>query len=219
MTIEKDLVILVADKDAELALIELLRRTQALGIRDINFDFYKHPNRDSGCFTNAHEFLRSFANHYTHALVVLDKDGSGREGQATYSVENDLKQRLSANGWNERAEVVVIEPELEMWVWSDSPNVDSALGWDGRNPDLRGWLISCNMISASRPKPADPKKVFERALREAKKPKSASIFAELAHNVSFDRCTDSSFTKLKTVLRQWFGATATSSTAIAEEKP
>jgi len=203
---EKDLLVLVADRDAELALRELLKRPQALGIYSISFDFYRHPNRDSGCFSSAHEFLRAFAGQYRYTLIIFDKAGSGQENHPAAEIECELKQRLSRNGWDNKAEVIVIEPELEIWIWSDSPNVDVALGWAGRTPRLHDWLTSKGLISTENPKPADPKRVFELALREARKPKSASIFAELAGNVSFNRCTDPSFAKLKTTLQQWFGA-------------
>lgn len=201
----KDLLILVADKDTELALRELLNRPQALGINTITYNFYKHPNRDSGCFSTAHEFLRAFANQYKYALVVFDKDGSGQENQSITEIETNLKNRLSINGWKNKAEVIVIDPELEIWVWSDSPNVDTALGWTERNPSLRSWLLSENLISSINSKPSDPKIAFENAIKKAGKPRSASIFADLAKNVGFDRCTDISFSKLKATLQQWFG--------------
>ena len=132
--VEKDLLVLVADRDMELALRELLKRPLALGIRNLSFDFYLHPNRDNGCFTSAHEFLRAFPGQYRYTLIVFDKAGSGQEQRTISEIEGDLKSRLSKNGWKNKSEVIVIEPELEIWIWSDSPNVDISLGWAGRTP-------------------------------------------------------------------------------------
>lgn len=201
----KDLLVLVADNDARFAINALLVRHQSLGIKQLTFDCYKHPNRDAGCFTNAPEFLRSFSTQYAHVLVIFDKEGSGQENTEDSIIEDNLKTRLEQNGWSNKAEVIAIAPELEIWVWSDSPNVEAVLGWTGKNPSLRAWLQTRNFLSSSsEAKPIRPKEAFEAAIKEARKPKSASIFAELASSVSFTRCTDRSFNKLKTTLSLWF---------------
>ena len=45
---QKDLIILVADKNMEFAVRGILTRLEALGIRDITYDLYVHPERDPG---------------------------------------------------------------------------------------------------------------------------------------------------------------------------
>lgn len=44
----KDLVVLVADKNAEFALRGALQRSEALGIRPMTSEFLMHPERDGG---------------------------------------------------------------------------------------------------------------------------------------------------------------------------
>lgn len=134
---QKDLIILVADKNMEHALKGLLNRLPALRIREITFDLYVHPYHDSGCLNQGSDFLRPFVKQYGHALVIFDQEGCGQESDDRSILESDLEERLSAAGWKDRAKVVVIHPELESWVWSDSPHVESVLGWQWRNPDLR----------------------------------------------------------------------------------
>lgn len=207
-TEKKDLLLLVADKDAELSISALLGRPQALGIRPITFDTFRHPNRDAGCYSDAHEFLRSFHGDYRYALVTFDKHGSGQDAAPNAEIESVVDTRLRQNGWPNNSATVVIDPELEIWVWSDSANVDAALGWCGHNPNLRQWLINKGYVTATNPKPQDPKMVFELALREVRRPRSASVFQELAGNVGFSRCTDLSFSKLKSILQAWFPASA-----------
>jgi hypothetical protein len=100
----------------------------------------------------------------------------------------------------------VIDPELEVWVWSQSPEVDRALGWSQRQPDLRTWLQSQDLLLERGQKPVDPKRAMHEALRCVRKPPSAAIFSQLAQNVSTQRCRDSAFLKLRSTLRTWFEA-------------
>ena len=201
---QKDLVVLVADKNMEFAVKGLLGRPEALGIRKINHDILVHPLRDPGCFLQGPEFLRPFVNVYSRSIVMLDKEGSGRELDGREDLESDIEGRLSRSGWNDRAAAIVIEPELEAWVWSDSPHVGLALGWEGRRPKLRSWLKERGLITGGEAKPYKPKEALELVLMTACKPRSASIYFQLSQSVSFTNCEDEAFKKLRTKLQQWF---------------
>lgn len=115
-----------------------------------------------------------------------------------------MEKRLAISGWETRAAVVVPVPELEIWVWSDSPNVDEVLGWRGKNPSLRTWLKSEGLLNDVKSKPVEPKKAFLKALREAPKARSSAIFRQLAEKVGLERCQDPAFLKLKQTLQNWF---------------
>jgi hypothetical protein len=119
-------------------------------------------------------------------------------------LEADVEQRLATNGWADRARAIVIDPELESWVWSKSPEVDKALGWAGHVPALRPWLTQNGWLHESEAKPARPKEAMDAALRVVRRPRSSAIFRELAERVSFRRCTDAAFGKLITTLQTWF---------------
>lgn len=205
-----DLVVLVADQDMEETFHGLLPRHQSLRVRPFSFRVYRHSGRDAGCFRQCHEFLRSFSAKYHHALVAFDRDGTGKEALSGPELEREAESRLAAAGWQDRATVVVPVPELEIWVWSDSPNVDEHLGWRGRDPGLKHWLESNSLWNKDTPKPGDPKKAMVNALREARKPRSAAIFRKLAESVSLDRCQDAAFLKVKGILQSWFGSGASS---------
>ncbi|MFY9825484.1 MAG: hypothetical protein WAM82_29190 [Thermoanaerobaculia bacterium] len=206
--LRKDLILLVADKNMEASLKGLLSRFLSLKFRQVAFDLYVHPERDPGCLLRAHDFLRSFATRYDWALVLLDHAGCGREQEDRSALESDLERRLGEAGWEGRAAAIVIAPELESWVWSDSPKVDLALGWEGKSPPLRDWLREKGLLQAGVVKPAEPKRAVELALRTARKPRSSAIYFELAQGVSTDRCTDPAFAKLRRCLREWFPAAA-----------
>ena len=204
----KDLVILVADMDAENALRGVLQRRQSMDIRHLEegrkFDLLRHPQRDSGCRCNAEAFLEGFVRTHGHALVVFDHAGCGWEDRPATEVESDVEDRLSRSGWQARCAAIVIVPELEAWVWSDSPHVDAELGWGGRHPSLREWLESARLVDCGAAKPGDPKNAMLRAMREANKPPSPRIFSRLAETVSLIRCQDRAFLKLKATLQSWF---------------
>lgn len=200
----KDLVCLVADKNMEQALDSLLGRPEALGIEPPTFDLFVHPESDPGCCRHGVEFLRSFSSRYSRALLCFDFEGCGRKGQSSQALMRQLEKDLSRNGWKDRARAIVIEPELEVWVWSDSPEVDAILGWSGRFPGLRPWLEQQEWLDSGAIKPDRPKEAMEAALREVRRPRSSAIFGKLAKTVSLQRCQDRSFLKLKKTLRKWF---------------
>ncbi|MFH0879673.1 MAG: hypothetical protein V2A34_08170, partial [Lentisphaerota bacterium] len=113
---------------------------------------------------------------------------------------------LSQSGWSGRCAAVVIKPELEMWVWSDSPHVSKALGWENRQPSVYDWIKANKAFwPDNTDKPSRPKEALESSLRVVRKSSSPSIFETLAKHVSVTRCTDRAFGKFKTVLKQWFG--------------
>ena len=124
----------------------------------------------------------------------------------TSEIEIDLEGRLAKLGWGERARAVAIDPELEIWLWSDSPHVDSVLGWDASRPDLRKWMVDQGLLTAGAVKPAHPKEAMDAVLRATRGKASASIFAEAARKVGLDRCQDRSFLRFRQILRDWFPA-------------
>lgn len=204
---EKDIVILVADKNTKFALIGLLSRNQSLKINPFTtdtVDIFIHPEKDSGCLLHSHTFLRQFINRYAYSLVIFDRDGCGQEHLSRQQLEQNVESLLSQNGWEGRTSVIVIDPELEIWVWNESPHVDEILGWIERQPDLRTWLTQKGCLIDRKGKPNLPKEATEAALKEVRKPRSSSIYQQLAEKVSLKGCVDPAFSKLKKTLQNWF---------------
>lgn len=207
MTQKKDLVVLVADLDMEETIAGLLPRHQSLGIKTLDYDIFRHPQRDAGCWKNAADFLKMFINQYAHALVMFDHQGCGQEKRDPAELRETLNQQLTKSGWAAGStEVIIFQPELEVWVWSDSSKVDDCLGWANRTPDLRTWLKTKNWVKDDAIKPENPKEAMQAALRVVKKPFSASVFKALARQVSLNRCTDDSFRLFRATLQRWFPA-------------
>lgn len=201
---QRDLVVLVADKDMEQATRQLLLRCESFGISALTYEVYTHPARDNGCRTASHELLRPLASQYRFALVLFDREGSGRDEVDREQLEHRVEEQLEANGWGGRCGALVLVPELEIWVWTDSPELDQVIGWAGRQPSVREWLRLHGFTLNADGKPNRPKEALRAALRHARKQPSASLFAALAAKASLSRCTDPTFQKLKTTLQRWF---------------
>jgi hypothetical protein len=124
----KDLLLLVADKNAQFALKGALARPAALGIRGISFDVRVHVGRDGGARKSGPEMLALERRRFTHALLVLDFEGSGAEQPDALGLEAELDVRL-AGDWEERAKSIVISPELDIWMWGSSNALRQILEW------------------------------------------------------------------------------------------
>ena len=199
-----DLFCLVADKSMEATISGLLDRPESLGIRRITRETVVHDRRDPGCFHYAADFLRGYRSRANHALVILDHAWGGVPADTAAEVEHLLEDGLQREGMGDWVRAVVIEPELEAWVFSGSKHVESVLGWSGRNPELREALANQNLWTAGVDKPDDPKKAMEWALRQRKLPRSSSIYRELASKVSTQSCTDRAFQRLRGLLQDWY---------------
>jgi hypothetical protein len=199
-----DLVILTADKRMRLTLKGLLERPQSLAIRSIQADIRSHPRLDGGVLREGHVFLRELHTPESHALAVFDRDGCGSR-RSREKLEEEVEARLEQSGWEkDRCAAIVIDPELEAWFWSDSPHVEKALGWVKGRSKLEEWLVRKGFLHEGQRKPAKPKEAVEEALRYCKTPLSPSIYYDLVARVSFERCTDPAFLKLRSLLKQWF---------------
>jgi len=130
MSYPLDLYVLVADGDQRAAIEGLLEtRTASLGIRTCRFEVRKHPQRDPGCVAGGVQLLALAKNQAEHALLIFDHEGCGKENEPVEELERRLDTELAKSGWQDRARAVVIDPETEVWLWSDSPHVAATFGW------------------------------------------------------------------------------------------
>jgi hypothetical protein len=207
----RDCIFLLADKNMEAAFIGFFTRDkfhQSLGIRQFEFDpeqdiIVDEAGNDPGVYTRAHELIRSYQKTHHYAIVVLDNAWEGSPG--VEKIHNDIKANLIATGWDdERCAVIVIDPELEVWILQDNPNVEEAFRFKQGNLSLRTWLLQKGLWDASATKPADPKKAVEDALRISRTPRSSAIYKNITSKVSVKRCVDPAFQSLCSTMQQWF---------------
>jgi hypothetical protein len=209
-----DLLFLLADKNMAEAVAGLLERDQAhqvIGCRPFAFDGRRDikvaaGQNDPGLYIRANELLRPLAADYRHAIVIVDEEWDGSPGAD--AIEQRLRAHLADAGWTEGAALaLVVRPEADVWLWSDSPHSATALGWPSwteLRPALEheGWLVP------GQTKPARPKEAAEWALRHCgrKLPRSAALYRQVASQVSIRRCEDAALERLLGTLRAWFPA-------------
>lgn len=198
-----DLAVLLPDKNFEYGMRGLLSRPSSLGIRGIQFSIQVHQKRDPGCVKTAHDILRLFCRDHRYALLMFDKEGSGREDTPTGQLAHELRERLAVNGWGPRAEVIVLDPELELWAFASSTDVERCIGWS-RPISLRTWLEQRGLWAPGHAKPARPKEALERALYDQRRPRSSSLYDCFGRSVSIGDCIDPAFQKLRQTLQGWF---------------
>lgn len=202
----EDLIVLVADNDMANTMEGLLTRHHSLAIRSITTRVMRHPERDPGCAIRGVDFLSRYSDQYHHGLLVFDHEGSGKEKIDRMDLQETLNAELAQSSWGTRARTIVISPELESWIWSDSPEVDAVLRWNSQAVSLRHWLINEDWVQENCPKPKRPKEAFLAALRETRTPRSAALYSQLAKRVSLRRCQDPAFMELRALLQAWFSS-------------
>jgi hypothetical protein len=200
--LKKDLYLLVADSSMSKALEAALLRHESMGIRPIQFKIDPHPYRDPGVRKTGAEMLALQVNQFSHSLMILDFEGSGTQHRNAIDLENELDRNLQPI-WNSNAKTIVIDPELDIWMWGGDNALRDALGWV-ESISLRDWLKSQDIQFFSNEKPMRPKEALEKLFLKLRRPRSSSIYGSIASKISLQRCNDSSFLRLKNTLINWF---------------
>ncbi len=94
----KDLIVLVADKNMEYTIRAGLGRPESLGVRPITFEILQHVQRDGGVRSTGAKVVRLRRRVYSHALMVLDYEGSGAQESPeawVWGSDNALKPALA----------------------------------------------------------------------------------------------------------------------------
>src|SRR5262249_54892756 len=100
---------------------------------------------------------RKFALFYAKSGLDHAWDGS----PDVELLEQTIKSNMLSSGWRtDRVVVIVIDPELEAWLWQDSPHVATALRFT-QHPSLRQGLEAQGLWDATAAKPSDPKRAVE----------------------------------------------------------
>ncbi|NJL09430.1 MAG: hypothetical protein HC908_02005 [Calothrix sp. SM1_7_51] len=179
----------------------------SLGISKFEFDpgedlIVDESGNDPGVYTRAHELLRSYQKNHRYAVIVLDNAWEGSPGVKT--IEKNISENMLKNGWEiESFTVIVIDPELEVWILQDSSIVATAFKFQ-QDISLRQWLEKRGLWLSSSTKPADPKKAVEEILKISKVPRSSAIYRQITNRISVRGCQDLAFQKLCSALQNWF---------------
>lgn len=181
-------------------------------------DFVPAPHHDSEVPLRAGALLQPWRGEYRRAIVVMDH--AYDNALPVDEIHKRIGEQLEGI-WPQFA-VVVIEPELENWFWSDHTEViKKALVWRPRSGDdrtPRQVLEEAGLWLPDEAKPEDPKAAVEH-LHKMKYigDMSNGIFRRFAEAVpSVRRCTDASFQHLMATLTAWFPAETTTAHTTTE---
>ncbi|TVQ95354.1 MAG: hypothetical protein EA398_17865 [Deltaproteobacteria bacterium] len=157
---------------------------------------------DPGLFVRAGELLRPFSARYRRMVVMVDAEWEGSPGAEAIRLR--LRKHLEAAGWKEGTGLgLVLDPEVDAWLWTRTDHTARALGWSDWST-LEPALVEGGLWSAEQPKPPRPKEAAEWALRKSRKPRSSMIYEQVAGAVSLQRCGDPALAALRDALRRWF---------------
>jgi hypothetical protein len=207
-----DLLFYVADTNMAEAVGGLLGRDEIhriVGCAPFGFDGRRDitvaaGQNDPGIFVRGNELLRPFASDYAHAVVIVDEEWDGSPGAE--EIEKAVRIHLTDAGWSEENSLaLVVRPEADVWLWSDSPHSATALGWSSWEV-LRPRLQREGLLVAGKAKPERPKEAADWALRNCgrKATRSAALYRRVSSQVSIHRCEDDALARLLKTLRAWF---------------
>lgn len=206
----RDCIFLLADKNMQAAFEGFLTRQgfhQSLCCGAFDFDprqdiVVAAGDNDPGLYTRGHELLRPYQTTHRHAVVVLDAEWEGSPGKD--AITQHISEQIKVTGWAEAAiQVIVIDPELENWIWQQNDHVARGLGFGNctelmADPDLQqAW-------PNGQTKPSSPKEILESLLQKKRIPRSSAIYKQITSKVSVRQCQDTAFQLMADTLRVWF---------------
>lgn len=200
----KDLLLIVPDKNTHFALRGALARPKAMGIQEITFDFAVHPHRDSGVRISGAAIAGLRRSQFLHAVLLFDHEGCGDENTSPEAMQDSIEAQLTPK-WGANARTVVISPEVDVWLWGSDNALAEVLRWKEDVP-IRNWLIEHGWTFDEDGKPNRPKEAFEKLREVHGRPRSSSLYEEIAGKISLRHCTDPAFVRLRTILAGWFPA-------------
>ena len=181
---------------------------QSLGCGAFEFDSLQDIARaegktDGGLWRHAGGLCKGYLQTHRKLVVCLDRDFGGSPGQA--KIRLDIEGQLVAVGWQPGDfKVLVIDPELEQWIWQPNINVDQALGHKG-NMSLRLELQASGDWPAGQAKPTNPKEVLESIVKKnLRGNRSSALYSKITSKVSVNNCQDGEFQALRQQLQVWF---------------
>ncbi|MBE0624558.1 MAG: hypothetical protein IH606_07100 [Burkholderiales bacterium] len=208
----RDLVVFVADSTMEIVFNSFLSRADYhehynLNIRPIAFksseDLIRVPGNDPGVYGKGHEWVRERLGKHRHAVVVFDREfGTNLDAD---TLRDDLTNRILQTGWEaERFRVIVIDPELEAWMWQRNQKVATPLGFASVEEMVNSVIGAGLPWPNGHAKPARPKEALEAIARKRRIGWSAAIHRSITTNVSLVGCQDPTFLELRQALQLWF---------------
>lgn len=196
----KDLLVLTADKNALFLIESFLERINSGNV--FTYKVISHPGHDCGVIKKAAEFVRPFINEYNYLITIFDYEGCG-DNATIMNIENKVITLLSQNGWQDKNDCLVIDPEIDLWVWVNECYLRKISNWTS-SQSIYDFLKQNGFSFNSQNKPDRPKEAFEFLLRKQQIPRSSSLYKSLAKIANYKKCTEKSFNKFYSIVSERF---------------
>jgi hypothetical protein len=125
-------------------------------------------------------------------------------------LQKDITKNMLGTGWKEDSFcVVVIDKELEAWLWAPNVNVAKAFG-HGDFDEMREALAQKNLWDEGAPKPNDLKAARNLAAKLGGRKTGGPIFRGVFEGISrraCDLCQENGFISMRRALQTWFPTT------------
>ena len=207
---KKHLIIRVADADMERFLNAILNKPEALGIRPIQFDIERNTDArgDSGMRANGAELTRMDKDDYQKVVLMWDYQGCGHEHKkSAQTVAKETQDQLDRISWQANSAVIIVEPELERWLWYCEQAIAEHL--HKTVAELQQWgetYANQRNMSLADLIEQDPKGLFEYIvcthLRRTRTPRN---YEQIGKRASIKSLQESeSFRQFAETLQNWF---------------
>lgn len=209
----RDCVFFTADSTMKQALLGFMTRNDRfahynLGTApfafDPNEDLFSSATMDPGTYTTGEELMRPFQKTHRHAVLMLDAQWDGSPGAA--AIRTDLSNRILVTGWPADAfKVIVIEPQLEAWIWQRNQRLATALKFGSVAEMVKAVHDAKVDWPNGQAKPSRPKEALEAvATRKRKIGYSSALHRAITTTISLAGCRDNAFLELRQTLQRWF---------------
>jgi hypothetical protein len=157
---------------------------------------------DGGVRKHGPTLADQLAHLHSRVLLVFDYEGCG-DTSSPIAIADTLRLKLRRH-WGTRADVVVVEPELEGWIWRARSQIQTELGLSPA--ELVNLLKIGGFAADSSQKPVPPKDALEHVLRSTNRPFSSDFHARVARSASLRTagCGSPSFVQFVQTLQRWF---------------
>jgi hypothetical protein len=200
-----DLFVILEGSGDEVVLEALLKRPSDLGIRAVTF---KCERRSSAVRTQGPDIAREQRREFRYVICLWDHGGSGREQQPPSRVQGEVQARLNRNTLKGCSKALIIDPELEIWLWQDSAAIASALGVgeDRLAEWLRDWqrkhFPTQTVETLVR---QQPKEALEEVIKQSGKKRTSTLYRHITAVANLNLWSgEASFRRLCRTLRRWF---------------
>jgi hypothetical protein len=211
-----ELVVVVADADAEKLLESVLRRGVEGGcLRSFRWVIRRDPGHDASVCQSPLRALAGVRPSESKLLVIFDHHGSGRETTPARDLEADIVERLVRAGFPETGVAcILLEPELEAVIVPAWDRVAELLAARRKLAPPTHEQVLARVRSSgtsaeawSKALSEQPKECLDGLLRILRLRHEPSLFAEMGRHVSLRTFKQGgAAARLSACLLKWFGA-------------